>query len=461
MIRLGITVTCLSLLVVGMSIHAVTGFAQEQVETVTDADKVNLWTRDGLDWPSFLGPNRNSQSDETGLRFDWSDEAPEIAWTLRIGEGYGIGSVANGRYFHFDRRRDEARLRAIHAETGQELWQFTYPTDYRDMYGFDGGPRGSPVVDGDRVYIHGVEGRLVCLNAKTGEQIWEVDTAKRFGVIQNFFGVGSTPLIFDGLLIVMIGGSPEESQAVPFGRLDEVKPNGNAIIAFDKMSGEVRYETINDLASYASPVIAEVNGQQTGLAFCRSGLYGFDPANGKVVFEFPYRARKFESVNAATPVVSDSRILITESYGPGGALLELVDGKVETKWADDGARDSVLACHWNTPVVVDGYVYASTGENMATARLVCIRLDDGALMWEQPGLTRSSLALVQGHLICMAEDGRLIVFRPNAEKFELVSEIPKDNLGLAAPCWAAPVISHGFLFVRGKSKVICLDISEK
>lgn len=431
---------------------------QEPVETVNHADKDNLWTRDGLDWPSFLGPNRNSSSAETGLRFNWSEDTPATVWSRRFGTGYGIGSLAAGRYFHFDRHRNEARLRAFHAETGQQLWEFSYPTDYEDMFGFDNGPRSSPVVDGDRVYIHGVEGMLYCLNAKTGEQIWEVNTAKKFGVIQNFFGVGSSPLIFDDLLITMIGGSPPRSQAVPFGQLDQVEPNGNAIVAFNKLTGEVRYKTINDLASYASPVISEIKGQLVGLAFCRSGLFSFDPKTGESGFEFPFRAQKFASVNASTPIIVDSRILITESYGPGGALLQYTDGQVKTIWADNGPRDASIACHWNTPVVVDGYIYASSGEKTSAAQLRCVRLADAKIMWQEPGLGRASLTSADGHIVCLAETGRLFVFKPDPEGLNIVGEYPGEDPGLVSPCWAAPVISHGYLYVRGKSKVLCLDI---
>ena len=437
---------------------------QEQVKTVSDADKVSLWTRDGLDWPGFLGSKRDGTSEESGFRFDWSADPPSRVWDLRIGEGYGIGAISGGRYFHFDRHRDNARIRAVNVETGKLLWEFTYPTDYKDTYGFDGGPRGSPVVDEDRVYIFGVEGMLHCLNAYSGEQIWDIDTAERFGVIQNFFGVGSTPLIHEDKLIVMIGGSPPESQEIQSGRLGEVKPNGNAIIAFNKLTGEVIYETIDDLASYASPTIGEIDGQQVGLAFCRTSLFGFDPQTGAVQFEFPYRARKYESVNAATPLTIDSNVLLTESYALGGALLKVEtpqqdkeDWSINPVWQDEGTRDPSLACHWNTPVVVGDYVYACSGESKANATVNCVRLSDGKLMWSEPGLTRSSLTLVQDHLLCMTEEGRLLVIRPDSEKFDLVAEYPADQLSFVSPCWAAPIVAHGFVIVRGRAKVICLD----
>jgi hypothetical protein len=107
----------------------------------------------GVDWPCFLGPTRDSKSSEKGLVTPWPKQGPRIVWQRPLGEGYGIGSVTRGRFLQFDRERDEAVLLCLNAETGDELWRFAYSTDYSDLYGYNGGPRASPVVDDDRVYI--------------------------------------------------------------------------------------------------------------------------------------------------------------------------------------------------------------------------------------------------------------------------------------------------------------------
>lgn len=166
-------------------------------------------------------------------------------------------------------------------------------------------------------------------------------------------------------------------------------------------------------------------------------------------------------MNASTPVILGSKILLTESYGPGGVLLDSTNDPPKPIWADDGGRERALACHWNTPIVVDGYAYGSSGEKTAQAMLRCVRLEDGKVMWEQPRLTRCSLALADGHLICLCEDGRLFCFKPDPSQLSLVGEVQIDDMRLVYPCWANPVVSHGYLYVRGKSFVWCLDISGK
>ena len=224
--------------------------------------------------------------------------------------------MSRGRYFHFERLADRARLLCLHAEQGTELWTFEYPTDFVDMYGYDGGPRSSPVVDGERVYIYGAEGMLHCLRVSDGAVIWKCDTMQQFGVVKNFFGVGSTPIVEQDVLIALVGGSPPEDQQVPRGQLDRIRGNGTGIVAFDKFTGAVRYALTNELASYASPVVATVHDHRQGFAFCRGGLVVFDPENGSVHFRVPWRSELLESVNASTPVVVDDQVLIAEAYGP-------------------------------------------------------------------------------------------------------------------------------------------------
>jgi outer membrane protein assembly factor BamB len=425
----------------------------------------------GSDWPAFLGPTGDNKSAETGLRTDWPQEGPRIVWQQRLGTGYGMPTISRGRLFQFTRVRDQARLMCLRSETGELLWQFEYPTNYEDLYGYDNGPRSSPVVDGDRVYILGVEGMLHCLNAEEGRLIWKVDTAAKFGVIQNFFGVGSTPVIEGDLLISNLGGSPADDKQLAPGQLDLVHGNGSGVVAFDKLSGEVKYQFSDELASYASPKLATIAGRRWCFVFARGGLLGFEPNSGKLDFHFPWRAAIMESVNASTPVVVDDLVLISETYGPGAALLKVRPGGYDVVWKDEQrSRQKHLQCHWNTPIYHEGYVYGSSGRHTENAELRCLELKTGRVMWSQPELTRSSLLYVDGHFICLTEYGDLLLLKASSEKFDVQGQIvlrepaadvkpgAEPSKLLKYPCWAAPILSHGLLYVRGHDRLVCLDL---
>ena len=207
-------------------------------QTADDAVPPDLGTRHaGVDWPRFLGPTGNSVSPETGLVVPWPKEGPRIVWQKRLSEGYAAPTISRGRLFVFDRLRNRARLSCLKSENGDPLWTFEYPTDYEDLYNYSGGPRCCPVVDGDRVYLYGPEGMLHCLRVADGKVIWKKNVNAEFGVVQNFFGVGSTPVIEGDLLIAQVGGSPKgTTETRP--TLD-LKGADCGVVAFDKFTGKV------------------------------------------------------------------------------------------------------------------------------------------------------------------------------------------------------------------------------
>jgi len=415
----------------------------------------------GADWESFLGKNSNSYSPEKGIA-PWPASGPKILWGARMAEGYSMPAISRGRAFLFDQAKGTARLRCCNSENGKELWSFTYDSDYQDSYGYSNGPRCYPVVDGARVYILGPEGLLHCINISNGKVIWKINTVADFNVIQNFFGVGSTPTIDGELLLVPVGGSPKGSDKNDFSQL---KGNGSAVVAFNKYTGKIVYQFSNELASYSSPLIATIDNRKYGLHFARGGLIGFEPATGKQDFFFPWRSRILESVNAATPVVVGNKIFISETYGPGSALLEVNKGAIKVLWDDETrGRDKAMLAHWNTPIHVDGFIYGSSGRHKSNAELRCIELNTGKVKWSVPELTRCSLLQVDGHFICQAEDGLLYLIKINPEKFEKVSVASLSANGvslLQEPCWSAPVLSHGLLYVRGRNTLICIDLMQQ
>jgi outer membrane protein assembly factor BamB len=412
------------------------------------------------DWPGFLGPTADGKSPETGIIAPWPKEGLKKLWECDLGVGYAPPVVADGRLFHFDRFGDNARLTCRDAATGKELWKFEYPMEYEDVYGYDPGPRSCPVVDGDRVYIHGVEGMVHCVRAADGKPLWKFDTLAKYNFHQNFFGAGGAPVVWENLVIVPVGGSEKGPRPVDFR---DVKPNGTAIVAFDKMTGKLVYETGDELASYATPVVATIAGKPTGLYFARGGLLGFDPKTGKQLFHFPWRAPDLESVNAADPVAIGDKVLLSECYGrdTGAVLLDLKDGKPKVVWsdADRDRLDKSLQCHWNTPIAVGGFVYGSSARHTPDAELRCIDLKTGEVKWAKRRTTRCTLTLVDGHFVCLSEYGTLSLVKVNPEKCEVVSEYEVPEL--VFPCWAPPVLSNGVLYLRGKRTLVALELIPK
>ena len=415
------------------------------------------------EWGKFLGPTGDGKSSETGILTKWPEAGLPIVWQRKLGTSYGICAVAGGKVFQFDRYGDKARLVCLNVTDGTLLWTHEYATEYVDSLGYNNGPRCSPIVDGDRVYIFGAEGMLQCVRVKDGEVVGKVDTEKKFGVVQNFFGVGSTPVVEGDLLLVMVGGSSKRAQQ--FGRLDLDRVVGadSGVVAFDKLTGEVRYKISSEMASYASIKLATIGERRWAFAFCRGGLIGFEPTWGKIDFHYPWRSRLRDSVNASTPVVVGNEVLISETYGPGSSLLKVRPGGYDIVWKDDDrVREKAMQTHWNTAIHHEGFLYGSSGRHSPNAELRCIEWKTGKVRWSEPGLSRASLLYVDGHFVCLDEYGTLRLIKATPAKYEVVAEAMmkgQDGLPLFKyPAWAAPILSEGRLFVRGKDRLVCLQL---
>jgi len=443
----------------------------------------SLATRDGEDWPSFLGPRRDGTSSLKQIPLPWPESGPKIIWHAEMGEGYGAPAVALGRIVLFDRIDDKARLRCLHAETGELLWEVADPTDYRDTFGYDGGPRCCPVIAGDRVLTFAADGLLTCRSLADGEQRWQINTTARYHVVQNFFGVGAAPLVIDAptdaapnrqLVIVPIGGSEPGTEPPAPERLDLVKGVDSGVVAFDLSDGSEIWRTSEQLASYSSPVLTTLGGRPRLLTWLREELLAIDPAAGRETGSFRWRADELFSVNAANPVVlrnaaGGEQVLLSETYGPGGVLLEVTatprgDTFTPVWTSPKGARpDATLKAHWATPVVHEGHFYGTSGRNIGDARLVCVDQATGDVRWSERGLGRASVALVGQQLLVIGEFGELLVVKATPEAYTPLAEATLADPTTAAPllappCWAAPVIARGYAYIRGAGRVVCIDL---
>ena len=429
----------------------------------------------GDDWPRMLGSQFDSRSDEVGIISPWPKNGLRVVWTADTGVGYGNGVASRGRWFQFDRFGNVERLDCRNAETGAVIWKWEAPVEYRDAYGYNNGPRCSPVVDEDRVYVYGVAGNLVCLSVTDGKEIWRRDVNEDYNVIQNFFGVGASPLVYQDKLLVMVGGSPK-------GRNGDVnaQSNGTAMVALDKFTGKEVYRIGQFLASYSAPVIQTVNGKELCLAFVREGLLAFDPVDGSKESFFAWRAKSLESVNAASPIVWRDRVLISECYELGTAILARDEsGAFRLEYQDPESRkEQLIRSHWSTPLLAGDRLFASCGRNGPDTDFRCLdlRLTKAnlnskekaslSLVWQTRNRDRMTGLLVDGHAVMLGEFGALQLISIAKDEFAVISEMNLDQILdkrdgrplIEAPSWAPPVLSRGLLYVRGTNKVVCMEL---
>lgn len=442
------------------------------------------------DWPRFLGPRGDNTSRETGLLDKFPASGPKQVWIKEIGTGYSAPSVRGNVLVLHHRVGNQELVESFDATTGAAGWRYASPCNYRDPYGYNNGPRCTPLLTEDRCYTFGVEGRLVCLELKTGKLIWERETAKEFEVPEAFFGVGSTPLLEDGKLIVAVGGQPN-----------------SGVVAFDAATGKTLWQnvgksnwqgapmvgwpgertyvwtTVEKSASYSTPVAATIHGQRHVLCVMRQGLVSLNPTNGAVNFSRWFQSVGSDSVNGISPVVVDDLVFLSAAYFRVGSFLLRVkpDGKsfdevwcqpkfYQERGTNGALLDPVLAIHWNTPVYHEGHLYAFDGRNEPDAFFKCVELQTAKLKWSrderwaphsspQPNVYgRGSAIMADGKLIVLGEGGLLGLFKVSPEKPEELArwQVPE----LHYPCWAAPVLSRKKLYLRSENRLVCVDLAK-
>jgi outer membrane protein assembly factor BamB len=409
-------------------------------------------------------------STETRLRHQLP---PPLVWEFPRGSGYTSPAVAGQRVVFLHRLGDNAGdneiVECLHAETGAAQWQFRYPTTFEDRYGYNNGPRSSPVIDQQRVYTVGALGQLHCLDLHNGRLVWSLNLHAKYGARQDFFGVASTPLVEGRLLIVSVGA-----------------PRGPSIVALEKDTGREVWRAGRDWGpSYASPVPATIQGRRRVLVFAggesqppTGGLMSIDPADGKVDFAFPWRSRTYESVNASCPVVFDNHVFISASYRTGGALIQInPDFSYRQVWTTQQ-----FGLHFNTAVYKDGFLYGFDGRNEPDAALACVEAASGKVVWReavewtetfevggrsQPqtmGTYRGSLLSVDGQFLCLGELGHLLWMDLTPKGYR---EVSRARLFLARESWTLPVISRGLLYVvqnardfvtGARPRLLCYDL---
>jgi outer membrane protein assembly factor BamB len=419
------------------------------------------------EWPHFLGPRFNATSRETSLLRDWPKTGPAIVWEVEAGEGYACPVISAGRLVYFHRVDGRETIDCLDPETGRRFWRFGYPVTYEDRYGFSPGPRSSAIIHEGRVYVAGVTAVMHCLELETGKVIWRRDLMKEFAIPQYFFGYGPTPFIWQDRLIVNVGGKAKEGAS------------GTCVAAFDKLTGKTLWETEDAWgASYASPIVAKVNGRDVALVIAagesrpsQGGLLTIDPHDGRVLDRFSWRARTYESVIAGTPiVVGGNRVFISECYEKGGTMLEF-DANLKSRqlWTQRG-----FGLHWMMPLTDGEHLYGFAGRNPPDTEFKCVNAATGAIVWQddtrfqQDGRVnsffRASLLQAGERIFCLGEDGLFAEFVLTPKGFSTRQRV---RLFEVHSTWTLPSISRGLLYVAqnerevrgGKPRrIICYDL---
>lgn len=382
-------------------------------------------------WPQWRGPNRDGVSTETGLLSSWPGDGPKVLWTAsNLGSGYGSMAIADGRIYLQGSRNRESVVWCLDLNGGKAIWHAPLgPAMDQDR---GPGPRGTPTVDGDRIYVLSENGTLACVRAKDAHLAWHKNILRDFGGRNPKWLLSESPLVDGEKLVFCPGGS------------------GTGMVAVDKMSGRDVWtaKELSDTAGYSSIVAADIDGVRTYMTLTANAGVGVRASDGKLMWRYERVANRV--ANCTTPIYSQNKVFYTSAYDTGCALLNLKaqDGAVR---ADEAYFSRDMMNHHGGVVLVNGYLYG-----FSNAILTCMEFATGKVAWRNRSVGKGALTYADGKLFLLGEGSVAGLAKASPDGYEELGRFNIPDSGL--PSWAHPVVCGGKLYIRNQGTLTCYDV---
>jgi outer membrane protein assembly factor BamB len=422
------------------------------------------------DWPQFLGPNRNSTSDQKGILRTWPEKGPEVLWTASVGRGFGGPVIKGGKVYLLDRDDKVGdNLRCLDLATGKELWNFAYDAPGTAMFP---GSRSVPAVDGQHVYTCGHNGDLYCINLDTHKPVWNKNVWKDFGGERiPIWAITQCPLVYGDVVIVA-------SQAPEAG-----------VVAYEKATGNIKWKTPPlGLISYASPAIVKVDGRDHVVMITSStnpfqrtkpenelgNVVGLDPLTGEILWKYDKWECHISVANAVD--AGENKVLIVGGYELGATMIK-VEKKADGRYGTTELfTTKEFGDQTKPPVQHKGRFYAQFGTNNRRDGMVCMSMD-GQILWKtkrEPDFNKGSMILADG--LILATDGAqtLHLIEPDPSGFKQLASAKvlgeggtgvegdgiASRVGGRTQNWAPLALADGKLLVRDQANLKCLKVAQ-
>jgi outer membrane protein assembly factor BamB len=408
----------------------------------------------GEDWPQWRGAARDGVWREDGVveKFDGATLVPK--WRVPIGSGYCGPTVAAGRVYVMDLKREpasEERILCFDEASGKELWAIAYPCSYGRVQ-YPAGPRASVTIDQGKAYALGATGIFHAVDAASGKILWKKDLDAEYRINLPQWGITAAPLVHEGLVILHIGGE------------------GACIVALHTDSGREAWRALSDRAQYSSPIVVQQAGQSVVICWTGDSVAGLAAASGKVLWKYEWKPRNMP-IGVATPVVENNRVFFTSFYD-GSLLLGLRQDRTEVEkvWqivGRDEKNTDALHSIISTPVFEHGHIYGvdSYGE------LRCLDAANGNRIWEDktavPTARWSTIHFVKNgeRFFLFNERGELIIAKLSPQGYQEISrakllEPTLDQLRQrGGVCWSHPAFANKHVFARNDQELVCASLA--
>lgn len=405
------------------------------------------------DWSGFRNSDRTGNSKETGLQAAWPKSGPKAAWVFKnAGAGYSGPAIVGNHVYLMGAREGKELLFKLDAN-GKELWALELGAMF-DFNGntFSGGPNSTPTVDGNLVFGLGSQGILICADSQTGKLVWKKDLPKEMNAEVNPVGGGPDKMGWGFCWSPIVDG--ENLICVPGGK-------DGMIAALDKKSGKEvwRSKDTSYQATYASPVLANIQGTKMVVQMTQKGAVGVDASTGKLLWEYK-RDTDYPDVVCPTPIVNGNSVIISAGFGAGMDGLSIVKGGAGFEAKQLFAKKEIANDNGGV-VLVGKHLY---GFHLKRA-WECVEAETGKVAWTSArrALGAGSVISADGRLYLLTEDsGEVAMLTANSEGYKEISKFTLPELSKIRKSrgriWTHPAISNGKLYIRDQELLYCFDI---
>lgn len=375
------------------------------------------------DWTNFRGADYSGISSETGFIKEWKEPIP-LTWERDIGSAFSSFAVVGDRLYTCGTSEDQQTLYCLNAKTGEVIWLNRFGPAFRDNFG--DGTRATPTVAHGKVYVQGAKGKLICVDAETGKDVWN----HQFNNVPTWGYSGS--VLVEGDLAISSAGNSE-----------------GALIAFDRITGAKKWHTGDDPAGYSTPYPFTFKEKRYIVGFTGESAIIVEAKTGRLVLRIPWQTNY--KVNAAAPIYHDGHLFLTSGYDTGCGLFKLdADGK--NLVATEVWKSKVLMNKFQSCILHEGDLYSCDQKALA-----CVDFKTGKEKWRVRKVKHGTLVLADGHLLLLTQSGRLQIAPVSPKGFEPVT----DAEILSGKCWTVSVLDDGKLYARNMTRVVCMDLQKK
>jgi outer membrane protein assembly factor BamB len=390
----------------------------------------------GVPWTQWGGPNRNFQTQASGIKDTWPASGPRVMWKRALGEGYSSPVVEdNVLYTMYGKPRQEVLL-AANAETGATLWEHVTPMTFNsDAPDLGNGPYSTPLIVGGRLFTTGVAGRLQCVDKATGKVLWTEQLWDDHKGSRMMYGYSASPIAFRDTIIVPVGG------------------RGKALMAFNQADGKVVWAK-NDFGNvYSSPLLINVGGLEQLAQVMDGAVIAVNPHNGDLQWQVPFKADY--SIAISSPVYGpDNLMFVSAEYNAGAKVFELQRNGQQTTPKELWTSNRLRLHHGNAMRIGDA-IYFSSGGKGSQAILSAVDARSGKIHWQERSIEKATFVWADGKLITLDQGGILMIAHPSPQGFKISAQAPL----LTKLSWTPPTLVGTRVYIRDRRDMMAVELS--